>query len=74
MRVRVVTTPLSAESKYNLYVDGYKGDNTGNLEGMTNTIPLMLPVTSSIYSQFISSSMTSFTQGKINAMLEKDKT
>ena len=74
LRVRVVTTPLSAESKYNLYVDGYKGDNDGNLEGMTNTTPLMLPVTSSIYSQFISSSMTSFTQGNINAMLENDKT
>ena len=31
LRVRVVTTPLSAESKYNLYVEGYKGDNEGNL-------------------------------------------
>ena len=72
--VKLTTTPLSAESKYNLYVDGYKGDNDGNLEGMTNTIPLMLPVTSSIYSQFISSSMSSFTQGNINAMLENDKT
>ena len=74
LRVRVVTTPLSAESKYNLYVPGYKGDNEGNLEGLTNTTPLMLPVTSSIYSQFISSSMASFTQGNINAMLENDKT
>ena len=70
--LKVTTTALSAESKYNLYVDGYKGDNTGNLEGMTNTIPLMLPVTSSIYSQFISSSMASFTQGNINAILEND--
>ena len=74
LRVRVTTTPLSAESKYNLYVDGYKGDNDGNLEGLTNTTPLMLPVTSSIYSQFISSSMASFTQGNINAMLENDLT
>ena len=74
LRVRVVTTPLSAESKYNLYVPCYKGDNDGNLEGLTNTTPLMLPVTSSIYSQFISSSMASFTQGNINAMLENDKT
>ena len=74
LRVKVTTTPLSAESKYNLYVDEYKGDNEGNLEGITNTIPLMLPVTSSIYSQFISSSMASFTQSNINAMLENDKT
>ena len=74
LRVRISTTPLSAESKYNLFVYGYKGDYEGNLEGMTNTTPLMLPVTSSIYSQFISSSMASFTQGNINAMLENDKT
>lgn len=74
LRVRVTTTPLSAESKYNLFVPGYKSDEEGNLEGMTNTIPLMLPVTSSIYSQFISTSMASFTQGNINAMLENDKT
>lgn len=74
LRVRVTTTPLSAESKYNLFVPGYKGDHEGNLEGMTNTTPLMLPVTSSIYSQFISTSMASFTQGNINAMLENDKT
>lgn len=74
LRVRVVTTPLSAESKYNLYVPNYKGDDDGNLEGLTNITPLMLPVTSSIYSQFISSSMASFTQGNINAMLENDKT
>ena len=74
IRVKVTTTPLSAESKYNIYVDNYKGDNEGNLEGMTSVTPLMLPVTSSIYSQFISTSMASFTQGNINAMLENDKT
>ena len=74
IRVKVRTTALSSESKYNIYVDKYKGDTYGNLEGMTNTTPLMLPVTSSIYSQFISSSMASFTQGNINAMLENDLT
>ena len=74
LRVKVTTTPLSAECKYNLFVDNYKGDSEGNLEGMVNTTPLMLPVTSSIYSQFISTSMASFTQGNINAMLENDKT
>ena len=74
IRVMVRTTTLSAESKFNIYVDNYKSDNDGNLEGMSNTNPLMLPVTSSIYSQFISTSMASFTQGNINAMLENDKT
>ena len=74
IRVKVTTTPLSAESKYNIYVDKYNGDDEGNLEGMSNATPLMLPVTSSIYSQFISTSMASFAQGNINAMLENDKT
>lgn len=74
LRVKVTTTPLSAESKYNIFVDNYKGDSEGNLEGMVNTTPLMLPVTSSIYSQFISTSMASFTQSNINALLENDKT
>ena len=74
IRIKVRTTALSSESKYSLYVRSYKGDDDGNLEGMVNTTPLMLPVTSSIYSQFISSSMASFTQGNINAMLENDKT
>ena len=74
IRVKVTTTALSSESKYNIYIDRYKGDNKGNLEGMTNTTPLMLPVTSSIYSQFISTSMASFTQSNINALLENDKT
>lgn len=74
LRVKVTTTPLSAECKYNLFVDNYKGDDEGNLEGMVNTTPLMLPVTSSIYSQFISTSMATFTQSNINALLENDKT
>lgn len=74
LRIKVTTTPLSTGCKYNLFVEDYKGDNEGNLEGMSNTSPLMLPVTSSIYSQFISSSMSSFTQGNINALLENDKT
>ena len=49
IRVKVRTTALSSESKYNIYVDRYKGDTYGNLEGMSNNTPLMLPVTSSIY-------------------------
>lgn len=74
LRVKVTTTALSAESKYNIFVDNYKGDSEGNLEGMVNTSPLMLPVTSSIYSQFISTSMATFTQSNVNALLENDRT
>ncbi len=70
--IKATSTSLSMESKYNIYALGYKGDDVGNLEGINSSTSLMLPVTSSIYSQFISSSMASFTQGNINAMLEND--
>ena len=70
--IKATTTPLSIQSKYNIHALGYKGDNVGNLEGINSSSSLMLPVTSSIYSQFISTSMASFAQGNINAMLEND--
>ena len=72
IEIKVTTAPLSMQAKYNISAVGYKGDYVGNLEGLNSSNSLMLPVTSSIYSQFISSSMTSFTQGNINAMLEND--
>ena len=74
IKVKVKTTSISCESKYNIYVENYKGDVNGNLEGMNNTTSLMLPVTSSVYSQFIANSMSTFTQSNINALLENDKT
>ena len=70
--IKATTTPLSIQSKYNISAVGYKGDDVGNLEGINSNTSLMLPVTSSIYSQFISTSMASFAQGNINAMLEND--
>ena len=70
--IKATTTPLSIQAKYNIHAVGYKGDDVGNLEGINSNTTLMLPVTSSIYSQFISSSMASFAQGNINAMLEND--
>ena len=70
--IKATSTSLSMQSKYNIYASGYKGDDVGNLEGINSSTSLMLPVTSSIYSQFISTSMASFTQGNINAMLEND--
>ena len=74
VNIKVTTAPLSIQSKYNIHAVGYKGDDVGNLEGINSNTSLMLPVTSSIYSQFISSSMASFAQGNINAMLENDLT
>ena len=72
MRLFVKATNLATESKYNLYVKGYKGDYNGNLNGIVNSSPLMLPVLSSAYSQFLATSSASFNQGNINAMLEND--
>ena len=72
IEIKVTTAPLSMQAKFNISAVGYKGDYVGNLEGLNSSNSLMLPVTSSIYSQFISTSMTTFAQGNINAMLEND--
>lgn len=72
--IKVATVPLSQTSKYNLFVEGYKNDIYGNLEGAINNNALMLPVSSSAYSQFLATSSASFNQGNINAMLENDIT
>lgn len=72
LKLRVKATNIATESKYNLYVEGYKGDQNGNLNGIVNNSPLMLPVLSSAYSQFLATSSASFNQGNINAMLEND--
>lgn len=72
LKLRVKATNIATESKYNLYVNGYKGDYNGNLNGIVNNSPLMLPVLSSAYSQFLATSSASFNQGNINAMLEND--
>lgn len=74
IKLRVKATNAAMESKYNLYVDGYKGDYYGNLNGMVNNSPLMLPVLSNAYSQFLATSSASFHQGNINAMMENDLT
>lgn len=72
--IKVFTAPISQEGKYNIFVEGYKNDIDGNLEGIINNSSLMLPVSSSAYSQFLATSSASFTQGNINAMLENDVT
>ena len=72
LHVSVRTCSLSQQTKYNIYVENYKGDRIGNLNGMVNSNPFMLPVTSSAYSQFLATSSSQFAQGNINAMLEND--
>ena len=74
MTIKVLTAPISSQSKYNIFVDNYKFDRVGNLEGNINNNSLMLPVSSSAYSQFLATASTSFTQNNINAMIENDVT
>lgn len=74
VHVCVRTCSLSQQTKYNIYVENYKGDGIGNLNGMVNSNPFMLPVTSSAYAQFLATSSSQFAQGNINAMLENDLT
>ena len=74
IEIKVRTTPLSVQAKYNLYVKNYKGDRYGNLEGMVNSISYMLPVASSVYSQFMATSQATYNQNIQNLMLENDKT
>ena len=74
IEIKVRTTPLSVQAKYNLYVKNYKGDRDGNLEGIVNSNSYMLPVASSVYSQFMATSQASYNQNIQNLMLENDKT
>lgn len=68
--VKIETTAISG--RYRLYVENNKNDITGKLEGITNNMTYQLPVTSSAYSQFYSSSMSSFNNNVSNSLLEND--
>lgn len=72
-KIKVITS-VSTEGKYNLSVEGYKGDNNGNLEGINTSANYMIANTGSAYSQFLSTSASQFAQEKINASLENDLT
>ena len=74
IRVKVITAPLSQEGKYNIFVENYKLDKVGNLEGIVNNSALMLPVASSAYAQFLATNASSFNQGVINSLMENDVT
>ena len=65
-----VKTNVNQNGKYLLYVYGYKGDFNGNLEGIVNDVPLLVPVTSSAYSQFWATSSAQFNQSFINTSIE----
>lgn len=68
-----VKIALSQTSKYNLFVKGYKGDNIGNKEGINNNNPLLFPVGSSAYAQFLATQGNTFNQSNANALAENDQ-
>lgn len=55
-----VKTGINQSSKYLLYCIGYKGDFDGSFEGIVNEHPMMLPVGSTAYAQFMATSSASF--------------
>ena len=61
---------LSNTSKYVLYPLGYKGDTVGNLEGIVNNNPLLLPVVSNQYSAWITSQGNTFSQSNLLGLME----
>lgn len=65
-----VRTNVNQNSKYILYANSYKGDYTGALEGIVNDVPLLVPVTSSAFSQFWATSSAQFNQNFLNTSIE----
>ena len=68
--VKIETTAISG--RYRLYVENNKNDMNGKLEGINNNITYQLPVTSTAYSQFYATSMSSFNNNVTNSLLEND--
>ena len=70
--VKIETTAISG--RYRLYVKNNKNDSTGKLEGITNNMTYQLPVSSTAYSQFYATSMSSFNNNVTNSLIENDMT
>ena len=69
-----VKTNINHDSKYLLYINGYKSDTEGYIEGMINKTPLVAPNKSSAYSSFWSRSSSSFTTNYEIGKLENELT
>ena len=68
--IKIETTAISG--RYRLYVENNKNDSSGKLEGIINNMTYQLPVTSSAYSQFYASSMSSFNTNVTNLLIKND--
>ena len=69
-----VKTNINHDSKYLLYIDGYKSDHDGYIEGMVNKTPLVAPNKSSAFSNFWSRSSASFSSNYEINKLENELT
>ena len=69
-----VKTNINHDSKYLLYLRGYKSDTKGYIEGMVNKTPLVAPNKSSAFSNFWSRSSASFTTNYEIGKLENELT
>ena len=70
--IKIETTAISG--RYRLYVENNKNDSSGKLEGITNNMTYQLPVSSTAYSQFYATSMSSFNTNVTNSLIENDMT
>ena len=70
--IKIETTAISG--RYRLYVENNKNDSSGKLEGITNNMTYQLPVSSTAYSQFYATSMSSFNTNVSNSLIENDMT
>ena len=69
-----VKTNINHDSKYLLYINGYKSDYEGYIEGMVNKTPLVAPNKSSAFSNFWSRSSSSFMANYEVGKLENELT
>ena len=69
-----VKTNINHDSKYLLYVNGYKSDYEGYIEGIVNKTPIVAPNKSSAYSNFWSRSSSSFMANYEVGKLENELT
>ena len=70
--IKIETTAISG--RYRLYVENNKNDSSGKLEGITNNMTYQLPVSSTAYSQFYATSMSTFNTNVSNSLIENDMT
>ena len=63
-----VTTTISDSCTYALYIDGYKGDFHGNMEGSIVNTNLDLPVASSAYAQYMATSKGQYMATNLSAL------